>query len=117
MAREVSLGGVGKNPSIDRLTRVSPAQFTSIAKKQLEADVIRTPNSRAYALPRTPFSGVISSAFRNETAIENVFRLMSQRFKRLEGERFLAASTLPLKNTIADLAAPRMPSTERTRRP
>ena len=99
MAREVSLGGVGKNPAIDKLIRVSPAQFTSTAKRQLEANVLRASNSRAHALPRAPFSAVVSNAFRNETSANNVLQLMSQQFKRPQTERFLVAlGTLPLRN-------------------
>ena len=81
MARNVILGGVGKNPSIDALMRVSPGKFSAIARKELDAAVIKAPNDRALALPSGAFSAVVSGAFANETSTNNVIRLMSQRVK------------------------------------
>jgi hypothetical protein len=101
MAKEVSLGGIGKNPSIDQLTQVSPAKFISVATRQLETKAFRVSNNRANALPRIRFSAAISSAFRNENSTNNVLNLMLQRFERPESKRFLTSIEVQsLRNTI-----------------
>ena len=99
MARNVSLGGIGKNPSIDRLIQVNPTQFASVAREQLEARVIRLPNERAHALRRISFSTAISTAFRSENSANNVFNLMLQRLKRPEAVSLLTGMGIqPLIN-------------------
>jgi len=116
MAREVTIGGVGKNPSIDKLTQVNPAQFSTAARKQLEKIVIREANRRASALPRRKFSAIVSGAFRDEETTNAVFRLMSERIKRPEAKKYLdAMDTRTCRDRISrmgDIKASRIEESE-----
>ena len=89
MARDVSLGGVGKNPSIDQLTQANPAQFASAVKERLELKAIQPPNERAEALFGAPFAPAIARALGSESSGNDVIDYLRHRIRGSEARALL----------------------------